>query len=84
MLSVCWLMFRGASDLVRINLDATSAVMQISMAWFYAPGMVLAVLGALVLLNNLWRMVRGQLSDAELIGVRESEEEPVDVPAPIK
>lgn len=84
MLYVCWLLFRGASDLVQINLDATSAVMQVSMAWFYIPGMVLAVLGGLVLVNNLWRLARGQLTDADLIGVRESEEEPVDVPAPVK
>ncbi len=84
MLFVCGLLFRGAYDLVRINWDATSAVMQVSMAWFYAPGLVLAVLGACVLLDNLWRLFRGQLSESDLIGVRESEEEPVDVPAPVK
>jgi TRAP-type C4-dicarboxylate transport system permease small subunit len=84
MLYVCGLLFRGASDLVQINLDATSAVMQVSMAWFYIPGMVLSVLGGLVLINNLWRLARGQMTDADLIGVRESEEEPVDVPAPVK
>jgi TRAP-type C4-dicarboxylate transport system permease small subunit len=78
------LLFKGAQDLVQINLEATSAVMEVSMAWFYVPGLLLAVLGACVLINNLWRMVRGQLPDAELIGVRESEEEPVDAPAPVK
>lgn len=84
MLFVCWLLFRGACDLVRINAQTTSAVMEVSMAWFYSAGLVLAVLGSLVLLNNLWRMFAGQLADAELIGVRESEEEPVEVPAPVK
>ena len=84
MLYVCWLLYRGASDLVRINMDATSAVMEVSMAWFYLPGMVLSVLGGLVLVHNLWRLSQGQMSDDELIGVRESEEEPVDVPAPVK
>jgi len=39
---------------------------------------------ALILLHRLWRMFAGQLSEAELIGVRESEEEPIDVPAPLK
>jgi TRAP-type C4-dicarboxylate transport system permease small subunit len=84
MLFVCWLLFHGALQLVRINIDATSAVMQVSMAWFYAPGMVLAVLGALVLFNNILRLLRGQLSEPEWIGVRDSEEEPVDLAAPVK
>jgi TRAP-type C4-dicarboxylate transport system permease small subunit len=83
MLYVCVLIFQGALELVRINWDATSAVMEVSMAWFYLPGMVLSLLGGLVLLHNLWRLVCGQLSDAELIGVRESEEEPLDVPPPV-
>ncbi|MEY2803624.1 MAG: 2,3-diketo-L-gulonate transporter small permease protein YiaM [Pseudomonadota bacterium] len=83
MLYVCGLLFQGSLELVRINLSATSAVMQVSMGWFYAPGLVLAVLGGLVLINNLWRLRRGQVSDAELIGVRESEEEPVDAPPPV-
>jgi penicillin amidase len=30
------------------------------------------------------RLMRGELADRELIGVRESEEEPIDVPAPLK
>ncbi len=84
MLYICWLLFRGALELVRINLGSTSAVMEVSMAWFYSPGLLLAVLGAWVLINNLGRLLRGQLPDAELIGVRESEEEPVDAPAPVK
>jgi TRAP-type C4-dicarboxylate transport system permease small subunit len=70
-------------ELVRINWDSTSAVMQVSMAWFYAPGLVLSVLGALVLCHNVWRLLKGQVSDAELIGIRESEEAPIDAPSPI-
>ena len=84
MLWVCWLLFKGSWELVKINLDATSAVMEVSMAWFYAPGLVLSFFGALVLINNLWRLMRGQVSESELIGIRESEEEPVDLPDPVK
>ena len=84
MLYVCWLLFQGALALVRINLGASSAVMEVSMAWFYLPGMVLSVLGALVLMHQLIRLCRGELTDAELIGVRESEEEPIDVPPPLQ
>jgi TRAP-type C4-dicarboxylate transport system permease small subunit len=84
MLFVCWLLFRGALDQAIINLETTSAVMEASMAIFYGCGVVTAISIALILAHNLWRLAAGQLSEAELIGVRESEEEPIDVPAPIK
>ncbi len=84
MLFVCWLLFKGSWELVKINLDATSAVMEVSMAWFFAGGMVCAVSGALILVDHLWRLMTGELADSELIGVRESEEEPIDAPAPLK
>ncbi|MDR7376707.1 TRAP-type C4-dicarboxylate transport system permease small subunit [Rhodoferax ferrireducens] len=84
MLFVCWLLFKGALDQVKINWDSTSAAMEVSMAWFYGCGMVFAVSGAVILLNHLWRLVMGQLTEAELIGIRESEEEPIDVPKPIQ
>lgn len=84
MLFVCWLLFKGAWDQAVINLETTSAVMEASMALFYGCGVVTAVSMALILLQRLWRMASGQLSEAELIGVRESEEEPIDVPAPLK
>ena len=84
MLFVCWLLFKGSLEQVIINRETTSAVMEVSMANFYACGIVLAVSGGVILLQQLWRMVTGQLSEDELIGIRESEEEPVDAPAPLK
>ena len=84
MLGICYLLFKGSYEQVIINLTTTSAVMEISMAMFYGCGLVLSVSGAVILINQLVRLARGQLSDGELIGIRESEEEPVDVPAPLK
>jgi TRAP-type C4-dicarboxylate transport system permease small subunit len=84
MLFACWLLFKGSYDQVIINWETTSAVMEASMAIFYACGMVLAASGALILIDRMVRLARGQLADSELIGVRESEEEPIDVPAPLK
>ncbi len=84
MLFVCWLLFKGALDQVKINLETTSAVMEASMAIFYGCGVVTAVSMALILVHKVWRMLTGQLTEAQLIGVRESEEEPIDVPAPLK
>ncbi len=83
MLFICWLLFKGSLDQVKVNLDSTSAVMEVSMGVFYASGMVCAASGAAILLNHLWRLVKGELSDDELIGIRESEEEPIDVPKPL-
>ena len=83
MLFICWLMFKGALDQVRINWDSNSAAMEASMAIFYGAGVVCAVSGALILLNHLWRLLNGQLAEDELVGIRESEEEPIDVPKPL-
>ena len=83
MLYICWLLFKGSLDQVKVNLESTSAVMETSMAVFYASGMVCAASGAVILVNHLLRLVRGDLSDDELIGIRESEEEPIDVPKPL-
>jgi TRAP-type C4-dicarboxylate transport system permease small subunit len=80
MLFVCWLIFQGAWEQVKINWDSTSAVMETSMGYFYASGMVFAVLAAPILLLYLWRLLSGQLTENELIGIRESEEEPITHP----
>lgn len=50
----------------------------------YTSGLVLAVSGSLVLVNQLWRLISGQIQESELIGIRESEEEEIDLPAPLK
>jgi hypothetical protein len=46
----------------------------LSMAVFYASGLVFALLGGVVLLHDLWRLASGQLGDDELIAVQESED----------
>ena len=76
MLWVCWLIFDGAWAQTKINLETTSAVMETSMGYFYASGVAFAVLAAPILLLNLLRLVTGQMSDNELIGIRESDDMP--------
>jgi TRAP-type C4-dicarboxylate transport system permease small subunit len=46
------------------------------MAWVYAPGVVFAVLGGLILLTDLFRLLTGQVRDEDLIMVQESESPP--------
>ena len=57
MLFICWLLFSGAYQQTMINMDTTSAVMEVSMAWIYAPGVVFAVLGGLILLLSVFSYV---------------------------
>ena len=76
MLFICWLLFSGAYQQTVINLGSTSAVMEVSMAWIYAPGVVFAVLAGLILLTELFRLLTGQVRDEDLVMVQESEESP--------
>lgn len=70
------LLFKGAYEQAVINWDTTSAVMEVSMSWFYASGMVFAVLSAPILLGDLWRLLTGQIDDAHLLLMQESEDVP--------
>jgi TRAP-type C4-dicarboxylate transport system permease small subunit len=76
MLACCWLIFKGALEQVKINWDSTSAVMETSMGYFYASGMVFSILAAPVLVLQLFRLVTGQMSDNELVNISESEDVP--------
>ena len=76
MLYMCWLMARGAWAQTVINNETTSAVMGVSMAWFYTSGLMFAVLAALILLHELWKLVTGKLADEDLIAVSESDDMP--------
>ncbi|MEN9842693.1 MAG: hypothetical protein RLZZ612_522 [Pseudomonadota bacterium] len=82
MLYVAWLIFSGALHQTRINWDSTSAVMETSMGYFYASGIVFSALGAPVLLMDLWLLLTGQLGAESLIGIRESDDVPHGNPHP--
>lgn len=75
MLFMCWLMFRGGWQQTVINWGTSSAVMEASMAWLYASGVVFSVLGGVIIAFDFWKLLSGQLADDELIGVVESEED---------
>ena len=50
----------------------------IPVAAVYSVGLVAAVLMGITLLANLWQALRGDLSDAQLVTVRESEDRAAD------
>jgi TRAP-type transport system small permease protein len=76
MLYCIGLVFKGSYDQTVVNWNSTSAVMEVSMGYFYAAGMAFAVLGGLVLLSDLWRLLTGQMRDDQLVLMQESEEAP--------
>lgn len=76
MLYCLWLVFKGSYDQYLVNKDSTSPVMEVSMGIFYASGLVFAVLGAPIVLMDLWRLLSGQVDDAHLVLIQESEEAP--------
>ena len=76
MLFCLWLLFKGSYDQTLINWETTSAVMEVSVSYFYASGMVFAVLAAPILLSKLWLLLTGQLDADHLVLMQESEEAP--------
>jgi TRAP-type C4-dicarboxylate transport system permease small subunit len=74
MLYCLWLLFKGSYDQSVINWDTTSAVMEVSMSYFYASGMAFALLSAPILLGDLWRLLTGQIDDDHLVLMQESED----------
>ena len=80
MLAMCWLMAKGGWPQTVINYGTTSAVMEVSMAWFYASGVLFAALAALIILHELFKFATGTLAEADLVGVIESEDVPHGAP----
>ncbi|TWO71782.1 TRAP transporter small permease [Caenimonas sedimenti] len=74
MIYICWLMLKGSWQQTGINWGSTSAVMEVSMGYFYASGVFFAVLAAIFIFNDFLKLVTGRLSDAELVAVVESED----------
>jgi TRAP-type C4-dicarboxylate transport system permease small subunit len=76
MLYCLWLLFQGSLEQYKVNVDSESPVMEVSMGWFYAAGMVFAVLGAPILLQDIFKLLIGRIDDAHLLLIQESEESP--------
>jgi TRAP-type transport system small permease protein len=74
MLYVTWLVFSGALAQVRINLHVEAPVTGASMAFVYCTGVVFALFAAVLLMRDLWRVLTGHLSEAEMVMVKGSEE----------
>lgn len=74
MLFLTWLMFSGSLQQAQINLDVEAPATGASVAIFYGVGVVFAVSTAVLLLLDIWRTITGQLSEADLVQTKESED----------
>ena len=68
----------GTWEQTLINWDVVAPASGASVAVFYGVGLVFGVSTIPLLLADLWRVLSGRADEAELIAVRESEEESVD------
>jgi TRAP-type C4-dicarboxylate transport system permease small subunit len=76
MLACLGMIFKGTYEQFMVNKDSESPVMEVSLGWFYAAGMVFSALGAPILLMDLYRLLTGQIDNAHLMLIKESEDEP--------
>lgn len=75
MLYITWLFFQGSWQQTVINWDVEAPVTGASTAIFYASGVVFSVCAAGLIVLQLLRVLTGQLSEAELVMIKESEEQ---------
>ncbi|TPQ40284.1 C4-dicarboxylate ABC transporter permease [Bradyrhizobium guangdongense] len=74
MLFADWLLLSGSWRQTIINLGDRAPATGLSMAIFYAVGVIFGVSAGVILLYDLYRVISGQASEDDLVAVRESEE----------
>jgi TRAP-type transport system small permease protein len=67
------LFFMGTYEMHELQSSNVSPVVGISMIWIYGIGYVTSVVMAIFNLHVLWRLVRGTITEAELVQVVETE-----------
>ena len=65
----------GSWEQTLINLEVKSPSAGISMGMFYGVGVVFSISVGIILLYDLYRLATGQISDEELVMVKESQEQ---------
>lgn len=75
MLYLTWLFFVGSLQQAEINWTVKAPISGASMAVVYLSGVVFSVFAALLLVLEMIQALTGQLSEAELVMVKESEEQ---------
>ena len=61
MLWVCWLVFSGSLAQTRLNWSVTAPSSGFSLGWFYSAGVVFAVSAAIILVEQIISLLRGDV-----------------------
>ena len=75
MLFADWLLLTGSWRQTLINIDDRAPATGLSLGIFYAVGVIFGVSAGIILLYDLFRVVTGRATEADLVAVRESEEQ---------
>jgi len=74
MLYATWLILWGSWRQTLLNYEVPAPVTGLSTGYFYGIGVFFGVSSGIILLNDLYKVVTGTISEEELITVKESEE----------
>ncbi len=72
MLYICWLIFSGSWQQAQINLEVVAPASGLSMALFYAAGLVFGASAAAIICYELYLALCGKLADEELAMVKDA------------
>ncbi|MFP6847302.1 MAG: TRAP transporter small permease [Pseudomonas sp.] len=75
MLFICWLIFKGSWQQAVINLNVVAPASGMSMAVFYAAGLVFGASAAAIILYELYLALFGKLGDDEPVLIEDSSAE---------
>ncbi|WP_053153703.1 TRAP transporter small permease [Pseudomonas sp. Pf153] len=73
MLYICWLILQGSWQQAVINLEVAAPASGLSMALFYAAGLVFGASAAPILLHELYLALFGKLGDDELVMIKDND-----------
>lgn len=73
MLFICWLIIEGSWQQAVINLDVVAPASGLSMAVFYAAGLVFGISATGILTYELYLAVFGKLKDEDLVMVKDND-----------
>ncbi len=77
MLGCCVLFFWGTWLQHEVNATNVAPVTGMNMIWVYGIGYVTSVGIGLLIVHKLWRLATGRITEAELVEIRDSEEEAI-------
>jgi TRAP-type C4-dicarboxylate transport system permease small subunit len=74
MLFADWLLLAGSWRQTLINIDDRAPATGLSLGIFYFVGVVFGVSAGILLLYDLFRVIAGKASEADMVAVRETED----------